>query len=237
MIKLFLLFSSNARAHKPSFGPHPSIADSFQVSDPNISIVVYQDITCEDDQLWLEFSAEEGFGLYVQAGIPVIERLESYLPHVAIVFPGFPTADREYPFEIPEGMGVYELKPTESPSDFYEPFTQTSSWIWVEETISLPQTGSGYIVGWNENTETGKLWLATGTVEDFSDVAVSDFIMWTEYVNNFHETGRYEQILPKEEQTCTENIESSEEKQGCGGTMAWLLLPILFNRRRKENVT
>ena len=109
---LLFLFNTTALAHKPSFGPNPSIADAFQVDDPNISIVVYQDITCEEDQLWLEFSAEEGFELYVQAGIPVIERLEAYLPHVAILFPGFPTADRDYPFEIPEGMGVYELEPT-----------------------------------------------------------------------------------------------------------------------------
>jgi len=233
MILFLAILCTDSWAHKPSFGPNPSQENAFQVLDPNISIVVYQEITCEESQLWLEFSAEAGFELYVQGGIPEIARLEEYYPHIAVLYPGFPEPDRDYPFRIPDGMGVLLLEPDTSPSDFYEPFTQTSSWIWIEQTIALTQTGTGYIVGWNDDMDTGKLWLATGVVEDFSDVSVSDFIIWNEYVNDFHETGKFNPVYPKEEQNCMTNDTIEESKDGCAGGAAWLFLPLLLNRRRK----
>ena len=227
---MILFLTTLSFAHKPSFGSFPSSEASFSVDDPNISIVVYQDITCEIDQIWLNFEGIAGFEVYIQGGIPQIDRLENYKPHIALLAPGLPEAEA-LPFDVPEGLGAILLSPEDEPSDFYEPFTQTDSWIWIEEYVTLPEDGTAYLVGWNEEQYTGKMWIATGTVEDFSDVAMTEFIEWGEYVNNFHETGRYELAPPKEEQSC---LESTTEKQtsGCNGGAAFILcLPLLFRRR------
>ena len=235
-----LLFLSLAFAHKPSFGEDFSSPEqAFLVDDPNISIVIYQEITCELSQLWLELEAEEDMELYVQGGVPVIDRLEEYRPTLAVLAPGLPDVE-DIPFELPPNLGALILEPEETSSPFYEPFTQTESWIWVEETIILPEAGTAYIVGWNEEAWTGKMWIATGTVEDFSDASVSDFIEWGEKVNNFHETGKYEIPYADDEISCAteEPVEGEENKSsGCQHTptsprFLMLMLPLLLLRRR-----
>ena len=238
---MIFFLSLSSFAHKPSFGPNGSMSDAFVVEDPNISIVVYQEMTCEDDQLWLGFTGEEGFELYVQAGVPEVERLEEYKPKVAVLAPGLPETDIELPFEVPEGMGVVVYSADDSPTPFYEPFTQTSSWVWVEERLELPQTGSGFIVGWNEEDVTGTLWLATGEVEDFSDVETTEFISWNEQVNNYHETGKFEIPPPTQEISCFDvdsNDESKEVNSGCMyrdsrsiPILYLFVLPILLRRK------
>ena len=234
---MILLFTVYAFAHKPSFGPNSSMNDAFVVEDPNISIVVYQEMTCEDDQLWLGFYGEEGFELYIQAGVPEVNRLEAYTPKVAVLAPGLPQVTVALPFEVPEGMGGVVYDSDEIPTPFYEPFTQTSSWVWVEERLELPQTGEGFIVGWNEEEVTGKLWLATGEVEDFSDVGVSEFIVWNEYVNNFHETGRFEPVIPKEEISCILAEDEGTAKNGCGGINALFIFPLMMTLRNRKKST
>ena len=63
-----------ANAHKPSFsGEYDAPDRAFAVSDPDISIVVYQEITCELDQLWLGWEGAAGDEAYIQLGVPVIE--------------------------------------------------------------------------------------------------------------------------------------------------------------------
>ena len=49
-------------------------------------------------------------------------------------------------------------------------------WTKVTALATLPEDGTAYLVGWNEEQSTGKMWIATGTVEDFSDASVTDFI-------------------------------------------------------------
>ena len=207
-----ILLSLAALAHKPSFGDSfISQESAYTVEDPNISIVVYQEVTCEGPELWLEFEGEAGFELYVQLGVPVVDWLEEYRPTVAVVAPGLPT-DVTVPFDLPEGMGAIVYEPEPEPAMFYEPFTQTSSWIWVEERLSLPETGKGYVVGWHDENQTGKMWIATGEVEDFSDVDPVEFIYWDEAVNNFHETGEYEFVEPRLSESCIPlNAEGDEE--------------------------
>ncbi len=229
MLAFLLPFSF---AHKPSFGSYPSSDSSFLVDDPNISIVVYQEISCENDQLWLSLAGTAGFEVYIQGGVPQIDRLADYKPHIALLAPGLPTTE-DLPFPIPEGLGAKVFTPSAEPSDFHEPFTQTDSWIWVEEYFTLPEDGPVYLVGWNEPQYTGKMWIATGTIEDFEGVSMTEFIEWGEYVNNFHETGRYELAAPKEEQACSEAIATDKAGAGCHGGPAALFLffPLLLRRR------
>ena len=228
---MFLLWLPFAFAHKPSFGSYPDSNTSFEVEDPNISIVVYQEIDCDNNQLWLSFDGTAGFEVYIQGGIPQIERLKDYKPHIALLAPGLPN-DSYLPFETPAGLGAMVFEPEAEPSEFNEPFTQTDSWIWIEEYVTLPEDGPVYLVGWNEDQSTGKMWIATGTIEDFEGVSVTQFVEWGEYVNNFHETGRYELAPPKEEQICNAPLTDSKEAMGCGGSTAlFVLFPLLFRRR------
>ena len=193
---MFFFGILSALAHKPSFGgSYISAETAYIVSDPDISIVVYQELTCEQPELWLQFDAPDNFELYVQLGVPVMDWLDGYQPMVAVIAEGLPEAE-DLPFSIPEGMGAVVYQPAANPDNFYEPFTQTESWVWVEERLTV--SGEGYIVGWHPEDMTGKIWLATGETEDFSDVSISDFAYWTEAVNNFHETGRFEYPESKE---------------------------------------
>jgi len=207
-----------ASAHKPSFGNDFTSAQSaYLVEDPNISIVVYQELTCDETELWLHFTAEEDFPLYVQLGVPVIDRLENYYPKAAVLAAGLPEPPSDLPFEVPEGMGAIVFDSEDQAQDFYEPFTQTESWIWVEEWVNV--SGEGYIVGWHPEQWTGKIWLATGEVEDFEDVSISDFAYWTEAVNNFHETGKFEHPPNTEVIECLATPESEEAStKGCATT-------------------
>ena len=108
---MITLLVSALWAHKPSFGPYPSVDNPFEVTDPNISIVVYQTITCDDDQIWFSFEAEAEFPLYVQVGVPVIDRLNAYQPHAAVLAPGLPDSTVSLPFAVPAGLGVHLLSP------------------------------------------------------------------------------------------------------------------------------
>jgi len=198
-----LLLLSVAQAHQPSYGGDWSTSDTaFQVDDPSISIVVYKTTTCEQPHLWLTFEAQAGEDVWVQLGLPVIDRLEDYRPAMAVLGPDLPELDpATVPFEIPEGLGGV-IYPSEEPGEFYEPFTQTSSWILAEDWLTMPSSGTSYLVAWDPGNQTGKLWLAMGVVEDFSNVDWSEAADWGEQVNNFHETGAYEPVPDVEEVIC-----------------------------------
>ena len=237
---MFYLIILSALAHKPSFGEsYVSAETAYSVSDPDVSIVVYQEITCDKPELWLTFDAPEDFELYVQLGVPVMDWLDGYQPMVAVIAEGLPPA-ADLPFDIPEGMGAIVYEASSRPDNFYEPFTQTSSWVWVEERLNV--SGTGYIVGWHPENMTGKIWLATGETEDFSDVSFSDFAYWTEAVNNFHETGKFELPEPKETQSC--NDVEPEKSTSCSmlsnndySTVMLLsgFIALLFQRRRTKS--
>ncbi len=234
---LILGLVSVALAHKPTFGDTFNSAESsYVVDDPNISIVVYQTITCEAPELWLEFDADDDFELYVQLGVPVIPGLAEYHPTVAVIAEGLPMVDN-LPFDIPDGMGAVVYESEASPSEFFEPFTQTESWVWVEERLQV--SGAGYIVGWHPEGFSGKMWLATGEVEDFSDVDPTEFIVWNELVNNFHETGQYEPPRGTMMGECSMNVET-QPKSGCivtpvSGATVWVSLMALLGIRRRRS--
>ena len=237
------LLTATVFAHKPSFGDGFTSPDTaFEIIDPDISIVVYQSLTCDNPELWMSFDVEPGYELYVQLGVPVIERLEAYYPSVAVVAKGLP-ADVDVPFQLPEGMGAIVFEATPESAEFYEPFTQTESWIWREEWVEIPEGGEGYVVGWHPESLTGKIWLATGEVEDFSDVNPADFAYWNEAVNNFHETGAFERPPETEVQSCQDSdTEENNPKTGCATVVAplpplLLFLPLALIWRRSRSDT
>lgn len=158
-----------ALAHQPYVvgEANGSPAAAFPIPDPDVSIVVYAERTCEAPQLWLEADAEPGFPLYVQLGLPVADALDGWRPSLAVVAPGLPDADLGFP--LPDGTGAVVFPGSESPTLFEEPFSGTSSWVLVEETVELPEGGPAWVVAWDPAGAAGRMWVATGTVEDFAD--------------------------------------------------------------------
>ena len=116
--------TTGAHAHKPSFGgPYTRWVESYGVADTSISIVVYQELTCENDAMWLKFQAKAGETLFFQLGVPVVDRLEAERPAIALLAPGLP--EIELPFVQPTGVGgqIWRSEDAEAPSEFVTPFT------------------------------------------------------------------------------------------------------------------
>ncbi|MEC7242556.1 MAG: MYXO-CTERM sorting domain-containing protein [Myxococcota bacterium] len=222
---LFTFFvSSTAIAHRPYFaeGNYTSSEGAFYVEDPDISMVLYGELTCEEEQLWLTFETVPDFDLYVQLGVPEIGWLEEFRPSMALLHPDLPEAEEDLPFDVPEGFGVqvWHSEPSDAAEDFYEPFTQTRSWIWQEETVPLESGGTGYVVAWNPSGWTAKVWLAVGTIEDFSGVDWSEFGTWGAKVNDFHETAEEtgESLYCEPEETPVEETAPLEDEGGCSAS-------------------
>jgi len=193
-IKLYIvLFAlggfSLADAHKPRFteGRGKSPDQAIWVKNVKISQVYYHQVTPETSQVWLNFNADKGQKLFVQLGVPVLDRLRCYRPAVAIVGPCLP--ESKLPFPVPEKMGAMEFR-TENvtePRFFHEPFTDTDSWILLEKTVTLPSKGNYYLVAYVPSGQPGKLWVAVGKREAFG---LGDWLKFNETkkrVRAFHE--------------------------------------------------
>ena len=188
-VALSLTITTSAHAHKPIFseGAGGNINVAIAIDDVNISYVVYHEITADVPQLWLTFEANAGQPLFFQLGVPVIERLQDYRPALAVLGPGLPQAD--LPFTIPDELGAVILTPDMDTEVefFHEPITGTDSWILGTLEIDAPQQGLYYAVAYVPNSDTGKLWVAPGTVEQFG---LEDIISLTDTINRvraFHE--------------------------------------------------
>lgn len=183
------LFASSAMAHRPIF---PKVAPTSPetaavVQRPKVSQVIYHEIAEGSEQVWLEFEGEAGQEIFLQIGVPVIDRLEDYRPTMALVGPGLPEADVH--FELPAGCGIEAFGTGEiaEPRYFEEKFTGTDSWILRDATPTLPETGTYYVVGYAPEDEFGKLWLSIGTKEDFGISDMGRMRDWTRKVRRFHE--------------------------------------------------
>jgi hypothetical protein len=176
-------------AHRPIFTQDKAVDPNTAVviSTPDISQVIYRAIDPNQPQLWLAVDADEGFELYVQIGVPVIERLKNYRPAVAVVGPGL--ANPHVPFAIPDGSGAVMIatEEIETPRFFHEHFTGTDSWILHSQTIILPETGRYYIVAYDPAGKGGKLWLSVGRREQFSAEDWAQFAEWKRKIRRFHE--------------------------------------------------
>lgn len=182
--------AQSALAHRPIFtedraaGPDTAIG----IKEPGISQVVYRELTAESPQVWLSFDVPENFRLFVQIGIPAIERQKDFRPAMVLVGPGLP--EKDPPFDLPKDAGFKLLTTNEvaKPRFFHEHFTGTDSWILRGETIALPKAGRYYLVGFSPDKQTGKLWLSVGKQESFSFQDLMEFPSWTKKIRRFHET-------------------------------------------------
>ena len=88
------------------------------------------------------------------------------------------------------------------PEIFDERFTGTQDWILVEETVTLPESGTYYVVAWDPGHRTGKLAVAVGAVEEFGLGDILRFPGWRRDARAFHELDRFAPATPIVEQTC-----------------------------------
>ncbi len=189
--------ASNTWAHRPilSDGSARDAATALHITDPGLSQVVYHEVTNDSPQLWLAFDLDAGQSLYFQLGVPVIERLADYRPALALIGPGLPATD--LPLTIPAGLGaqLFTVDPTEV-REFYEPFSGTSSWILMTHTVPIATAGRYYLVAYDPDGQSGKLWVAVGRREEFG---LSDILTLPEIltqVREFHETDALRPGLP-----------------------------------------
>jgi len=188
---VFLTFSSPASAHKPTMsdGSAADADHAIEFQDVQISRVVYHEVTTQASQVWISFAIEQPQELFLQIGVPVLDRLRKYRPAMALLGPGLP--DVRLPFEFPGVIGglILDTDDIENPKEFYEPFTGTSSWILREEDVQLPEAGRYYVVAFDPNGKPGKLWAATGRKEVWGAKDMLQMPKIITEVRQFHEVG------------------------------------------------
>lgn len=186
---LVVILCSVAQAHRPIFSDRVATDPNTAVliSQPAISQVIYREITNDAEQVWLAFDANEGFELFIQIGVPVLDRLKEFRPAMLVVGPGL--SEEDIPFELPQGVGA-KCFPTHSvkkPRFFKEHFTGTDSWILRSDTVKIPKSGRYYVVAHVPSGEKGKLWLSVGKKESFGLAEWAQFGEWKKKIRKFHE--------------------------------------------------
>ena len=187
---LFLnLLIQNTFAHNPI--STKTIPDSYgtaiKIENPEISRVYYSEINISNPQTWFVFEGKKGVEVFLNIGVPVIERLRFFQPEGALIGPGFEYMD--IGFDIPPGNGVFILNTMQEPRFFHEEFTGTDSWIYLEQTVVLPESGTYYFVAFPKTAMplVPKLWMAIGTKERFGIKELFTFGAIKKSVRNFHE--------------------------------------------------
>lgn len=188
-IVLTMILCRMAQAHRPVFSEKAATDPNTAVliTQPNISQVIYREITEDTKQVWLAFDANKGFTLFLQIGVPVLERLREFRPSILVMGPGLPENILEA--YLPKDMGA-KYFPTDSikkPRFFHEHFTGTDSWILRSETLVLPRSGRYYVVAYVPSGEKGKLWLSVGKKEAFGLAEWAKFGEWKKRIRKFHE--------------------------------------------------
>jgi hypothetical protein len=188
-ILLLLVPCYAAHAHRPIFTDKAATDPNTAViiTEPTISQVIYREITEDAEQVWLAFDADEGFSLFIQIGVPVLNRLKDFRPAMLVVGPGLP--DENNPFKLPEQTGAknFPTDDVQEPRFFHEHFTGTDSWILRSDTVGIPKSGRYYVVAYVPSGEKGKLWLSVGKKESFGLAEWAKFGEWKKKIRKFHE--------------------------------------------------
>ena len=228
---IMCLFASSAWAHKPYFstGEYGSADQAWAIENHDVSIVLYHKVTCDEPVVWLRYEVDEPTEIFVQLGVPLIDRLESYNPVIGVVHDQV-TDGVATPFPVPEGLGVQIHGSSGERELFFEPFTQTQSWILLERKVPVP-AGSGYITAWDPNGETGKLWVAVGETEEFTQDDWANAPNWLGDARFFHEAGSGPAVEPQEQMCSAVAPDSCAAIQPSWGL--GLLIALLGIRRRR----
>ena len=176
LVVLVVLFCVPAYAHMPAMGAFDSVASAYEITDPDWSQVVYHDATCDAPRVWMKVQLTKGQKFFIQLGAPQRDELQSHQWMLAVLGPALPKVD--VPFEVPGGAGgqVWEGDLPTTAKKFFEPFSQTDSWIVREMVWNAPVDGTYWLVAWEKNRYPSRLWLSVGTVEKFSGVNTGELM-------------------------------------------------------------
>ena len=126
--------------------------------------------------------------LYLQAGVPKIDRYAALRPRMALLGPGLPPPEVALPFTLPDGYGalLYDMD-GETPVLFDEKFTGTESWQFPAQEPMAETTGRYYAVIYLPDGVEGKLWMAVGVEEQFGIADILTLPQTLIKVRLFHE--------------------------------------------------
>lgn len=133
---------------------HAEIEDAHKLNGIKISQAIYQQISKNNPNSWIKFEAKSGDNLDLELGLPKLDSLLEFRPTIELISPSNKST---------ELSSINVL----NPKVFYEPFTQTNSWVLWKNTIPLSESGTYYLVSSDPKNEFGKLWIAIGREESF----------------------------------------------------------------------
>ncbi len=136
--------------------------------------MVNHEATCDRLDLWLTFEVTEGDRVFVQMGVPRLERLDTYDLGGALFGPG----------ELADGRRV---RPLAERRPFTDVESDTDSWIYYETELEIRETGTYYLVAWPTDWQTGKFWVSVGTEERFTRDDFRMFPVWIDQMQEFYE--------------------------------------------------
>lgn len=190
------LFVSPALAHRPVQGNNLGITE---IESLTTSFAFYRELTNSSDVHLYSFEGKAGQFFHAGINIPEIRGLEDYGVSLALTGPGLaPLNLNELPFENNLTPGIFPslanrnpviaglrtgtlggiIAPTIRSEDFFEPFTQTNYWGRQTLELTLPATGTYYLIVWNPNGQPGKYVMDTGTQEVFRPGDLFLFPKW-----------------------------------------------------------
>lgn len=184
------LWAPDAGAHRPQFSEPPAHSTpdtALQLPDIDVSRAIYRRAP-HADPFWVRLSGKAGETLKIQLGVPRIERLAAFRPTVVLAGPDLPQPESLPPsIDLPDddGAHVFATDRVDDPRVFHEEITGTASWVIMERSVRLPETGSYYIAV--HSAESGRYWISTGSREAFGVADVAKLPGWTERVRGFHE--------------------------------------------------
>lgn len=181
-------------AHYPYYITHKtSISSPIFIDNIHKSQVWYFQQNSPNSSIWLKFTVNISDQLFLQLGVPQLEKFVNYNPTLKLYYQNNtlnqPQKHISYTTNFSKSPILCTSNPqTTIPCLFYEPFTNTYSWILIEKHLPL-KPGTYYIQGQSSNE--GIMWIAIGEFEDFSDNQFSNLIFTTSQIKNAHENNNY----------------------------------------------
>ena len=168
---------------------HPDMASSLHLDNIQISKVVYQELTSEAEQSWIRINAKKGEELYFQIGVPYLPSLREYQPSLALINPEIADDLGSDSDLRKDGVEFFHSATQFERTIFHERFTDTTSWVLLEQIVELSEAGDYYLVSFSPEAVSGKLWISIGRQESFGpgDLARLPFVISD--VKSFHANG------------------------------------------------
>ncbi len=195
LLTAFFLVSP-ASAHRPDQGNTLGITP---IQSPTTSYAFYRELTNSSDVHLYSFEGQSGQFFHAGINIPQIGGLEDYGVTLALIGPGLPPLESsKLPFAVNLTPGALPSLSGSNPiltgvqtgtfggsltsnvrgKDFFEPFTQTNYWGRQTVELTLPETGTYYVIVWNPDGQPGKYVMDTGTEEVFGPGDLLVFPKW-----------------------------------------------------------